>query len=121
MSKKIALAALFGALQIFGFNSHAKGSIQQDLPRGPDIEARAAACGVGDQHGEFGYPLGQTTKAGPYNGLCKDLTDAEICLALVKSEMNNRGDLGLVSSRHKPKAEYCLEHFREQLLIPPVQ
>ena len=84
--------------------------------RGPDIKSRASGCGVGDQHGQFGEPLGQTTKAGEYNSLCSTLTDAEICLALVKRSMSSEGVLAKERYYSDEKVNHCIETFKNSLL-----
>ena len=114
MRIKMAIMAFIGAAQmIFAHSAVAKG---EELPRGPEIQARAGACGVGEQHGEYGAPLGQLGKAGAYNSLCKDLTDAEICLAFVKAHMTSNGVVSEAYKAFQPKAAFCVEHFRSLLV-----
>lgn len=77
------------------------------VPRGREIEALAGNCGIG--------PFGQTGKAGQYNGLCKTLTEAEKCLAVVKQSFNHdNGDTH--PSYQADKLNYCLDVFRRELL-----
>ena len=94
----------------------AVGAQARDLPvpHGADTLTQAAACGVGPQHGEFGGPLGQTGKAGQYNSYCKDLTDAEICLAIVKSSITKEGKQ--YAPYNQAKAKYCVGEFLNNLI-----
>jgi len=77
------------------------------VPRADDIDYMASACNIG--------PFEQTGKAGQYNPYCTQLTDAEKCLALVKSLMTDDGVLH--SAKHdSDRASYCLDEFRRNLL-----
>lgn len=78
------------------------------VPRGRNIEPAASACGIG--------PFEQTGKAGQYNPVCTQLTDAEKCLALVKRHMSTT-DGTLRSGRFDAdRVAYCLDEFRRGLL-----
>lgn len=82
-------------------------------PRGRDISSQAGNCNIG--------PFGQTAKAGPYNGLCETMTDAEKCLALIKGNMTSDYQFHRVNGDQIEIVGYCLEHLRSQLLPAPVQ
>ena len=77
------------------------------VPRGREIEALAGNCGIG--------PFGQTGKAGPYNGLCRTMSDAEKCLAVVKQSFNSENG-ETRPSYQSDKLSYCLDVFRRELL-----
>lgn len=88
-------------------------------PRGRDIDAGAGSCGAG--------PFGQTGKAGSYNPICRTMTDAERCLALIKGNLylNNPSDQSQATDQyhfvpatgHEAQVmTYCLDHLRSQLL-----
>lgn len=111
INKKVLTTTLVGLVS--ATMTHAR---DLPVPHGPEIESRAAACGLGEQHGEFGVPLGQISKAGQYNGYCHDLTDAEICLAGIKRSMNDDGKLAFQAFDTIEKTKFCLETFRKDLL-----
>ncbi len=86
------------------------GAQDTTVPRGPDIGDLAANCGLG--------PFDQTTKAGIYNGLCEQLTDAEKCLALVKQSMSAEGVLSRPQGNQpKEKVSYCLDVFEAAMIL----
>ena len=67
---------LIATLAIMGFSAAAQAR-DLPLPHGPEIGALASACGLGTMHGQFGPPLGQTTKAGEYNNHFQSLTNPD--------------------------------------------
>ena len=85
------------------------------VPHGPDIDVRASACGLGPDHGQLGGELGQTGKAGMYNAYCNDLTDAEICLAIIKGSLNHEGEQSIWGTS-EARVNFCLDEFKKNLL-----
>lgn len=79
----------------------------KQAPRGGDIDYFAVGCALG-------------YKAGQYNRICNDLTEAEKCLALIKLSLirsEARTDLTQVREGIETEfAETCVEAFREGLL-----
>ena len=103
----IAAATLAGAATL-----HAR-DIPSHVPTGASIDTIAGKCGL---HG-LGRGGQQTGKAAEYNGLCDQLTDAEICLAIIKGRFRGQGELREVRwDRQRERASYCLEHFQQELL-----
>ncbi|MES2855429.1 MAG: hypothetical protein V4692_06190 [Bdellovibrionota bacterium] len=86
----------------------AQAQFDSPTPRGPDVDSLAANCGIG--------PFGQVGKAGGYNHLCKVMPDGEKCLALVKGQMNEVGEIE-ADRFDQERAAYCLEVFKKELLI----
>ncbi len=97
-------------LAIVSLLSTAAQAEQIPVPRAHDIKPMAASCGIG--------PFPQLGKAGQYNPHCTTLTDAEKCLALIKGHMSSEGVMRSVgdSEEWAERANYCVEHFRKQLL-----
>ena len=101
---------LASSIALSGLVTPAMGA--DSKPRGIDIEPIAAGCPIGD--------VGFTTKAGSYNKLCKELSDAEKCLAVIKSSLvlkdgehqfvNNR-----FNTRQSKKIDFCLDLILDEL------
>ena len=79
------------------------------VPTGQEVGRHASSCTLGSGEGD----LGQTGKAGEYNGFCNQLTDAEICLALIKQSITSRGSQ---HTMNETRSEFCLDEFRKNLL-----
>lgn len=105
---KLAMIALVFA-NAAQASSLADPVLSPDLPpRGPEIGRGAANCGIG--------PFPRLGKAGRYNELCTTLTDAEKCLALIKRQMSEVGEVTPVGTSEIKRAEFCLDTFRKELL-----
>jgi hypothetical protein len=89
----------------------ATAQAQQEPPRGQDVGRLAGNCAIG--------PFGQVSKAGPYNRLCAEMSDAEKCLAVVKQRLRDHGntfELHPVWEGQRARAAYCLSTFMNGLL-----
>lgn len=85
-------------------------AIGNDLPRGADVGPLAANCPIAK------FP--QTSKAGPYNILCKVMKDSEKCLALIKRQFDYDGQTVKVEKVYQEdvqRARYCLNILKEEL------
>jgi hypothetical protein len=78
-----------------------------EVPRGPDIEPRAAGCNIG--------PFGQVWKAGEYNALCNIMSDSEKCLALIKGHFDETGAIQTGSESDRERLKYCMETLTREL------
>lgn len=101
--------AMISPLVFTALTASADPLTQDSPPRGPEILSIAGACGAG--------PIGQIGKAGIYNVLCSTLTEAEKCLALIKTQFGPNNNLSQVQGDTKKiMAEFCLEQFKNELL-----
>lgn len=85
------------------------GQAVADTPRGRDILPQAGNCAIG--------PFHQTSKAGQYNILCEEMSDAEKCLAFIKGQFDNEGGHLPFSQHEVEKATYCMEALQKALLL----
>jgi hypothetical protein len=105
-NNRSSLSGVVGAaIAVSGIAATAFG---QQIPRGRDVLYLAASCQIG--------PFPWVPKAGPYNSICKDMPDAEKCLALIKGQINGDFDMDEISGDvQTDKAKYCLELFHQKL------
>ena|GEM_PF-2372885 len=76
--------------------------------RGRDIDPVAANCQIGEHD--------QTSKAGSYNLICEEMSDAEKCLALIKGALVKSNDeYEFRKFANSDKREFCLELVLDQL------
>lgn len=103
-------SVLGSALFLAGSFALPAASAQADngVPRGESIKSIAGSCQIG--------PFEQTSKAGSYNQLCKEMTDAEKCLALLKRHFRG-SELRESHGVSKDKLTYCLGSFAASLGI----
>ncbi len=87
----------------------AAGTALADTPRGQDVRPQAGNCEVG--------PFHQTMKAGEYNILCQEMSDAEKCLAFIKGQFDTEGGHQPFSDIHVEKAKYCMDALQKALLL----
>jgi hypothetical protein len=80
-----------------------------EVPRGQNIEPRAAGCNIG--------PFGQVRKAGEYNLLCNEMSDAEKCFALIKGHFDEAGAIQPTSESDLARMKYCLDTLTRELGI----
>ncbi len=101
--RKMINAAILGVTAMAS-----QGFTQNEYPRGENIPSRASVCPVG--------PFGATSKPGGQP--CQILTDAEKCLAHVKSAISDEGVLqpNVSVSQYEPRIRYCLSVFKQALL-----
>ncbi|MBY0370985.1 hypothetical protein K2X33_09880 [bacterium] len=98
LASAIAVASLFTAAS----------AVANGPPRGADVDELAGNCNIGT------FP--QTSKAGSYNNLCDQMSDAEKCLGLLKQHFNYNGTTRVT---HEPQIlAYCLEELGD-VLNPP--
>ncbi len=97
LSVRVLLAGGAAALSLTS-----QASAQSTPPRGVDVSSVAAACGVAK--------VPQTSKAGLYNDLCEELSDAEKCLAIIKDQMRSDDYTfsPINSNRQKDKMRACI-------------
>lgn len=82
-----------------------------DAERGRDVHFYASHCDIG--------PFQKVSKAGEYNRICQEMSDAEKCLALVKKQLifnEETYELNPVPERGRERAAYCLSTMMNGLL-----
>ncbi len=108
--KNLSKALAVAAIGLTGVPSEAKSF---DPPRGDDVLDIASGCPLG--------PFGQTNKAGPYNHICNEMSDAEKCLAYIKDNLNRESDgsyeITPVYKSERAKASFCINTFVNGLLV----
>ena len=83
------------------------GHTPYEPPRGPAVEGLASNCNMG--------PFGKVSKAGPYNGLCDEMSDTEKCLALIKDNMRSDGTM-YPAGADQDRKKFCLQTFEAALI-----
>lgn len=92
-----------------------------ELPRGIEIEPIAGNCPIGE--------IPRTSKAGHYNSICHEMSDAEKCLALLKSsfryvEAVEKTPAEEEAPQHrwthneKKKLYYCADLYKQAFGLP---
>jgi hypothetical protein len=111
LSIKVILA---GGAAAFGIGSQLLAQAPL-APRGVDISPIASGCGIAK--------IPQTNKAGPYNQLCDELSDAEKCLAIVKDQIYSRDYKfrPISSDDQKTKMAICIEIMKKDFGIESIQ
>lgn len=105
-NNRSSLSAVIGAaIAVSGIAGKAFG---EEPPRGRDVLPQAGKCQIG--------PFPWVAKAGAYNPICKEMPDAEKCLALIKGQIKQDYDMDEISGDVQTnKAKYCLELFHQKL------
>ena len=104
--QKIQLV-MASAVAAAGLTLTLSAQADQGPPRGPDVDPIAGNCAMG--------PFPQTTKAGWYNSICEEMSDAEKCLAVIKGHFRHNGDLSDWSPHSQEKVQFCLDTLKSDL------